>query len=528
VQKKKLLGSTLALGMLFPAQSFAADSLVKGLKFGGQIDIQATDAKNVSDFSTHGANPGTPAAGNSGNDRISDVQTRILLHADWDVLDDVHAKVTLRKNDRTWGTGAGTLQGTPTAAAPNAGNSQTIGAPGGNNILGTIAVDQAYVKIDKLGGAVDLTAGRQFYGTSGDMVIYFGPSDKAEYGLPSTSIDAARLDWAGSWGGLTAMGGRVIGQPIATLGGATGGVNSIDVFGLNAAIKGTDMVSGAAYVYNRHGNSTGLPALNGTAANPQTQFAAAGDSLWIVGAKAKAQAGMAWVAGEVAKNFGTNRFTNGAAGAAGTAASRAYTGWAAKADIGAKLDTPIGGVAPWGHLGYGTGDSNSQSGSNHGFAAIAGDYRPGGIYGRFSGNGLFSNGVANLGNGVAAANPAATLTGNPYAGNGTLTNRVIWGVGVKTTPSMMNKLTAGVSYWDYRTQTQGLPVTATVPTQLSGNKHIGSEFDVDLAWQHSENVAIGVGFGDFQPGGMIRALNQANGLGSNPALMGYADLRVKF
>jgi len=501
--------------MILPAQSFAADSLLKNLKLGGQIDLQATSARNVADFATRG----TPG-GAANNDRIGDVQTRVLLNADWDILDDVHGKVTLRKNDRTWGTTGGASQ--PAAAAQN---SQSITAAGGSNLLGNVFIDQAYFKVDKVGGAIDMMAGRQFYGNSGDMVIYFGPSDKAQYGLPSTAIDAFRFDWAANWGGLTGLAGKTTGNTLGTLPGGVGAANDVNVFGLNAMIKGTDMWNGAAYVYNRttHGNgSLGAPASPGTL-NGQN------DNLWIVGVKGKATMGAAWLGAELAKNFGENR-----GNASPTLPARNYTGWAAKFDAGAKADTPAGAVTGWGHLGYGTGDSNSRSSSNKAFAAINGDYRPGGIYGRFSSNGLFANPVA-LGVNAAAV---AGVT-NPVAGNGTLTNRVIWGLGAKITPSQLNKLTAGVSFWDYRSQTSGNPVVGLpvapngAQAPFGGNKHIGSEVDVDLAWQHSENVSLGAGAGQFWPGGMIKNEIQnpgaaGTGTGVNPATLGYFDVRVKF
>lgn len=525
MQTKKLLGSTLALSMILPAQSFAADSLLKGLKLSGQIDLQATAANNTSDFATRAPAAGSPAAAtavNGNNDRIGDAQTRVMVSADWDLLDDVHSKVTLRKNDRTYGTAGG-------GANANA-NSQAVNGAAG--VLGNTFVDQAYFKIDKVFGHVDATLGRQFYGNSGDMVVYFGPSDKALYGLPVLSIDAARFDWAAEWGGLTGLVGKITGHGVGPVSAAGNvGINDVDVRGINASFKGTDMVSGAAYVYEKvtHGNGASGASSAPGALNGQN------DNLWIAGVKAKATMGAAWLSGEFAKNFGENR-----GNASPTLPSRNYSGWAAKLDLGAKADTPAAAVTGWGHFGYGTGDSNSRSSSNHAFTAINGDYRPGGIYGRFSNWALAANPAA-LGANAAAAAIGGAVT-NPVAGNGTLTNRVIWGLGVKATPSACNKLTAGVSFWDYRSQTSGnpvngLPVVGGAQAPFGGNKHIGSEVDLDLAWQHSENVSLGAGVGDFQPGGMIKNLNNGtvvsgaaatSGQPTNPALLGYFDVRVKF
>jgi len=490
--------------MFFPAQSFAADSLLKNMKFGGQIDVQGISADNVADFTTNAPDATT---GNA-NDHIGDVQTRVMIHADWDVLDDVHAKVSLTKNDRNWGDAGGNPQVN--------GNSQSVDAAG---VLGNTFVDQAYIKIDKVGGALDTTLGRQFYGTSGDMIVYYGPSDKMIYGLGTNAIDAARVDWAGSWGGLTLLGGKVFGAPIGTVDNA-----DINLFGVNAAIKGTDMVSGAAYAYDQITRGTGaLGNPPGNGAGP-ANISGVNDNLWVVGLKAKANMGMAWLAGEVAKNFGSNRISNATAG---TAASRSYIGWAAKVDAGAKVETPIGGVSPWANVGLGSGDSDNSSSSNNGFTAISGDYRPGTIYG------TFTTGSAGALGGLSGAAVGA----NAVAGNGTLTNRFIWGVGVKTTPTAMNKLTVGASFWDFHTQTSALPATAGSPRPFVGNKHIGSEGDIDLGWQHSENVTLGAGVAEFWPGGLISEANQStdvtaasanSGVGTSPVRMAYFDVRVKF
>ncbi len=111
---KKFLGFTLALAMLFPAGQANAE-LLKNLKFSGQLDTQSTAARNTVDFATraprHNSADGTsstilntgglvPA---DGQDRIGDTQSRILVSADWDLLDDVHYRSTLRKSNRVWG-----------------------------------------------------------------------------------------------------------------------------------------------------------------------------------------------------------------------------------------------------------------------------------------------------------------------------------------------------------------------------------------------------------------------------------------
>lgn len=451
---KKLLGSTLALAMLLPAGANA--ELLKNFKASGSVDVDAVSANNVVDLKT------------ATYDNINTVQTRVLVNTDWDLLDDVHSKLTFRKNNRTWGSG---------------------GSENTNIIQSNILVDQATVKIDKLFGALDTTLGRQFYGDAGDLIIYFGPRN--DYGLTVTALDGARLDWNGEKAGVTVLGAKVVGSGI----GATDPGNQ-NLWGFDAHVKPADNVSGSLYGYQKTtvNSGNGAPG-TGVIGN---------DILYIVGAKAKATMGGAWLKGEVAKNFGQNRTLNGA-GINQYAFTGNYTGWAARVNLGAKADlNNVGGITGWGDAGIGSGGA-----SNRTFTAIAGDYRPGGIAGRFwANNGSPSNDLG--GTSGLAITPD----------NGSLGNRVNIGAGVKVTPAALNKLTAGVSWWNYRMQNQ-----AGVPAGAKGNKFLGNEYDLDLTWAHSENVSVSAGVGSFQPG---RAYIVANATGINPATLGYADFNVKF
>ncbi|MBI4376552.1 MAG: hypothetical protein HY549_08890 [Elusimicrobia bacterium] len=456
---RKLLGSTVTLALLLVASQGNAE-LLKNFKLGGQLDLQATAARNVADFVTQDL--GT--AGTQ-NDRIGDVQTRVMLHADWDLLDDVHAKVTLSKNNRTW-------NGTP----ENLDGVQT-----------NVEVEQAYFKIDKLMGALDAMFGRQFYGKSGDMVAYFGPSDKAQYGLPVTALDSARFDWNGEHLGLTGVAGKVVAD--ATPGLAT--VSHTDLRGLVAACKHTGV---KAYVYNQVQHNTGE-----LGSDPGKN-----DFLWVVGLKGKFEKWGGWIKGEAAKNFGEDR-TMGAAGP-----SRNYMGWALMANAGYKADLGMAALIPWVEYAVGSGDESANDNKNHAFQAINPDYRPGSIYGRFA-----TNSTVVLGQGA--------LTG--AVASNSVSNRNIWGLGVKATPAMWNKLTAGLSYWDFRFQKRPLAAAA------AGNRHIGSEVDLDLTWMHSENVSLSAGFASFQPGGFIKTTNRDSGLpvrGTDPASLWYMDARLRF
>src|SRR5688572_3494294 len=95
---KKLLGAALAAALVLPSGPASAE-ILKNLNVSGNLDIQANSGRNVMDFQT------------TADDRIGDTLSRVLLNAGWDLLDDVHANVTLRKNDRPWGSIGGPASG---------------------------------------------------------------------------------------------------------------------------------------------------------------------------------------------------------------------------------------------------------------------------------------------------------------------------------------------------------------------------------------------------------------------------------
>lgn len=482
---KKLLGTTLALAMFVPAGANA--ELLKNFKLSGKIELQGTASRNVRDFQT--GNSGDGAV--SGQDRIGDMQTRVLLSGDWDVLDDVHARVTLRKNDRVWG---------------NASQAAITGA------ADAFKVDESFIKIDKLGGHVDTTLGRQFFGEEGDVVAYFGPKTNL-YGMIVDSIDAARFDLSGENWTATAFSGKPTANGAALGTAATG---QKDIRALILGCKGHENMQAKVYVWNQatHNSNT---ALGGS---PSTANAGAkNDNLYVAGIKATVKAGPAWIRGEFDKNFGENRQTETAT----VAGSSRYSGWAALLNAGAKIDVgSLGMVTPWGEFGYGTGNRDSKSNQNTGFTSINTDYRPGSLYGRFAAN---AGGATTFADGIGA-----TAAGSA---NG-LSNRVVKGVGVKVVPTNLNKLTVAASAWDFSFENTGRK-TSGVPTAQpaiggNGNRHIGTELDLELAWQHSENVLVKVGAARFNAGGWIKESQKlANATrGTNPAYLLTSDFSVKF
>jgi len=479
---KKLLGTTLALAMFIPAGANA--ELFKNLKVSGNLDIQTTSARNVTDFVTR-PNAGVIAAvaGNN-NDRIGHATTRVIVKMDWDLLDDVHSRVTLVKGAE------GVLVNTTRTYGSNP---QTV-----NQIQDTTVVQEANVKIDKVFGLLDVTAGRQFYGEEGDLIVYYGPRDA--YGLRVDALDIFRADWNGEHMSVTGIAGKTADGTVGQVGWEAA---ATDLRGVVISCKMHEMVKPSLYVYNRvtHGQG-GL----GVTTN-ETNGAVTGKNtnLWVAGLKAKITTGGLTAHVEGAMNRGEDRTT---------ARNTSYKGWALLAKAAYKLDlSDAGMITPWGEYGYGTGDSNGTWAGNRNFQAINTDYRPGGIYGRFD-------------------NASAEVLGNAVAGFGGssngLSNRIIWGVGVKATPAALNKLTVGAAFYRYafnRLSDNGNASGTNAATRHSRN--IGSELDVTAEWKHSENVSLKATAGSFKPGAYVADVKGANAA-LNPAVMLAGDVAIKF
>lgn len=480
---KKLLGTTLALAMFIPAGANA--ELLKNFKVSGSLDIQTTSARNIGDFVTRPASvSGVPA----NNDRIGAASTRAMLKMDWDLLDDVHARVTLVKgaqgNERVYGSAANTV----------------------NGVQDNTLVQEANVKIDKVFGLLDVTAGRQFYGEEGDLIVYYGPRDA--YGLRVDAIDIFRADWNGEHMSVTALAGKKAhtdGTP--TLATNTADADSAtDLRGIVVSCKMHEMVKPTLYVYNQVQHAQGGLGSAGTS-NATAVIGGKNTNLWVAGLKAKFTAGGLTAHAEAAINRGEDRSTTD---------NTSYKGWAFLGKLGYKLDlADLGAVNPWGEFGYGTGDSNGTYGGNRTFQSINTDYRPGGIYGRFD-------------TGSASSLAGA---GSAQASNG-LSNRIIWGVGIKTTPSALNKLTVGAAFWRYAfnrlsDNDDGFRVSNGVRGDTRNSRNIGSEVDVTAEWKHSENVTLKAMAGSFKPGANFADTRRPNAA-LNPAVMLAGDVAIKF
>ncbi len=367
-------------------------------------------------------------------------------------------------------------------------------------------VQEANVKIDKLMGLFDTTIGRQFYGESGDLIAYYGPRDN--YGLTVSALDAFRFDWKGEHMMVTGLAGRM--SDTNNLAAAGNAAASVDVRGIIASCNQHEMVKPTVYLYNMltHGaNGLGVtapPATNGTTGK--------NTNLYVVGAKAKIAAGGFSAHAEFAKNFGDDRTTY-LTNAVGPNSGR-FTGYAILGKLGYKADVQdVASINPWGEFGIGSGDANFAHAGNGNFQSIATDYRPGGIYGRFD-------------NGATQALAAGVTTGGTSIGaasNG-LSNRVIWGAGIKATPAALNKLTTGLAYYRYAFHR----VAPTAAHSLKPSRNIGSEVNLTNEWKHSDNVSVNVTLGSFLPGAYIADMKSLTHRAMNPATMAAADVKIRF
>lgn len=482
---KKLLGTTLALAMFVPAGANA--ELLKNFKIGGQLDIQTTSARNVKDFVTRPATGVTGTGSTNNNDRLGHATTRVILKMDWDLLDDVHSHVTLVKG----------AEGVTVGSARTYGSSaQTV-----NGVQDATIVQEANVKIDKVMGLLDVTAGRQFYGEEGDLVIYYGPRDA--YGLRVDAVDMFRADWNGEHMSVTGIAGKTSDDGVGNVGNVNSAGAAItsqvatDLRGVVVSCKMHEMVKPSLYLYNVVQHAIGGLGVTSTGSNGFTS--GKNTNLWIAGAKTKFAAGGLSASAEFAKNFGEDRTNSEYA---------SFKGWALLGKAAYKLDLPnVAMVSPWGEFGYGTGDSNGTYAGNRNFQSVNTDYRPGGIYGRFDNSAAISLGSA--------------VTGFNGASDG-LSNRIIWGFGVKTTPAAVNKLAVGAAFWRYafnRLSDNG--------NNTRHSRNIGSEVDVTAEWKHSENVSLKATAGTFKPGAYVANVKGASAA-LNPVVMLAGDVSIKF
>ena len=348
---------TVMLALVALVGNIANAELLKNLKTDGSIEVNAYNLNNA-DFNK------------KLNDKSGFVDTRVMLNAGFDLTEDVSAVVSAVKNNRQYGQA-----------------SENVDA-----ITANVFFEQAYLNLKGVIG-IDHKLGRQYYGTAGDMVVYYGPLM-----WPYTSV--MTVNAIDGWTGWHKVGNfdlhAIIAKQLQSA-GVNAGKNDINVSGFNAMTKVAD-VNLNAYVYQKNDNNT---------------VAGSNDYLSLVGLRANyaiPQVKNLNVAGEYDMNMGKNT---------GLATNNKHQGYAYKLNADYSLDLS-GKLAIAAEYVFNSGDDKNNT-KDEAFQAINSDYRPGIILG-----GGFSP-VA-----IAAADGVVT-----------------YNVGVKWTPEQLNKLTVGAKYYDF-------------------------------------------------------------------------------
>jgi hypothetical protein len=449
--KHRALGAAMALTAL--ALTPVRAELLKNLKTDGSIEVRSFSIDNEADRNA------------TNNDYRSDVRTRILAGATFDLLDDVHSRVLLRKNNHLFGQDA---SATATPGSPNLGNS----SENLNQVQSSLALDNAYVKIDKVFSALDLTIGRQFYTSPEDFAVYLAPNDDDV--LSVYSADLFRAD-AGIGNAVRFQG--IAGKlneatPYSTGATAASNVNQdTDLYGGSVETDAAGpMANLAAFYYTRQNK---FPTALGN------------DTLNLTGAKLSGNLleGLNYRL-DFMQNFGRNN---------AFAARPAYDGTAYF--IGVHYGRSFSSGAQGGTEGmpvraafeYGRGTANFQT--------VSVGPRFGKIWGEQT---------------TVPTAPSMVNRSQPGAGLNDL--KVIHGsLGV----SPVARLALDAHWYRFRYD---------VPT-AAGLTSAGTEYDIVAAWKHSDNVSFEASWATFQVGD---ALDNVGGTPTSPITRLGADVKIKF
>ncbi len=230
MQGRKLFSSGLTLGLVAFFSIPTHAEIFKNLKVDGSIETRSFGIDNETDRD------------GSQDDYRAETNYRVMVGANFDLLDDVHSRLALTKNSLQ---GSGGTTGTDV-----------------NSVESSLLFSNAYVKIDKVMDVGDLTIGRQFYGDPNDLIIYFGPNNDDI--LSINSFDAFRADIGvnDNWAKIHAVYGKT-----TELGGVGVVANSdVDVFGGEIGTEKLVPASNlAAYYYT--GKAKGAGALGNNTTN---------------------------------------------------------------------------------------------------------------------------------------------------------------------------------------------------------------------------------------------------------------------
>jgi hypothetical protein len=428
---RKLASLSFALALVYSVSLPAHAELLKNFKVDGSIETRSFSADNLTDRNS------------ATDDHRGETTFRLMTGGTFDLLDDVHAKLLIDKTGQQGGTTGQDL----------------------NTVQSSILVDNAYAKIDKVFGHVDLTIGRQFYGDPNDINIYFGPNDDQLLTVNSVDLFRADADIMG-WAKFQGIAGQTVTSSL------TGTNPATDVWGGEI---NTDRVipkgNLAAYYYTRMAHTTKVAPATGNNTLDITGIRANGDFPLLTGLGYHA---------EMLQDLGRNN---------AVAAQPAYDGSAYFLGVNYGHDFAAG-YPIRARLEYGRGSDN--------FAAVSPGRRFGIIWGRFS---------------DIAGDPATLNRGANGTATG-LSNLKVVDAGLGTT---CPKTKIGLDLNWYRFQYDG---------NIAGaGTSAGTEWDLILSYKHSENVSFEVNAATLQIGS---ALQNAAPTGTSPVTELGADVKIKF
>src|SRR5580765_8813499 len=102
---RKLFSSGLVLGLVATISFPAHADLLKNFKTDGSIETRSFGIDNETDRNTNT------------DDYRSETRTRILVGGSFDLLDDVHSRILIRKNNRLYGQAGENVNSVQTALA---------------------------------------------------------------------------------------------------------------------------------------------------------------------------------------------------------------------------------------------------------------------------------------------------------------------------------------------------------------------------------------------------------------------------
>jgi len=433
---RKIASLSFALALVYSISLPARAELLKNLKTDGSIETRSYSVDNLTDRN------------GTADDYISQTNVRIMVGASFDLLDDVHSRILLDNasggSKAVFGTGPG-----------NIGSQETA-----------FSFDNAYVKIDKVFGHVDMTIGQQFYNDPSDLVIYFGPQNNDVLSVTSLSAFRADTDLLGvaKFQGIAGKTADNASQTSVLASPNPANSNSdTDIWG---AEVNTDKLipSGNLAVYYYDAQT-----------KKQANAVLGNNTLNVFGVRLRGDipviGGLGYRA-EFIQNTGRNN---------GVAATPAYDGTAY--DLGLSIGETVRAFPVRAHIDFARGSRD--------FASIAAGRRYGIIWGEHT---------------AVAADPS-NLNGVGGAG---ITNLKVLdaGVGVSPIPKLGLDLNA-YRFW--------------YGTSASGKTNAGTEYDLIVSWKHSDNVSFEVNAATFQVGDALQ-----NAGPTSPITRLGADVKIKY